>query len=346
MRAAVLTELPSEHFALDPAFPDPRPEPGSVVLEVEACGICGTDLEILRGRSYAPELPFVLGHEPVGRVAELGEGVDPALAGQRVTMTIFVGDEERCAVCRQHPDWRTPCRSGDERLCHAGAEVIGVLGRRGGFAERLEVPARLLVPVPPGLASEDAACLVDAGATAANAVRHLDPADPRPVAVFGAGPLGFLAAQLLDRPALVVEPNPRRRAAVAELGLPVFETPEGIEENLGAIVDCAGAPGLFAAGLELLGAHGRYVVAGYGPVEVSTAPLARKELRVEGVRSGRREDLERVLGAVAAAELRLPAIETWPLALIDEAFAALRSGEVAGKAVIVINDEIEEEETR
>jgi alcohol dehydrogenase, propanol-preferring len=339
MRAAVLTELPSQRFSVDSGLPDPQPAPGAVVLEVEACGVCGTDLEIVGGRSYAPELPFVLGHEPVGRVAELGEGVDPALAGERVTMTIFVGDEERCAVCREHPGWHTPCRNGDERLCHAGAEVIGVLGRRGGFAERLEVPARLLVPVPPGLASEDAACLVDAGATAANAVRHLDPEDPRPVAVFGAGPLGFIAAQLSAHPPLVVEPNPRRRAAAAALGLRAFEAAEQIDEQLGAVVDCAGAPGLFEAGLEQLGAHGRYVVAGYGPVEASLAPLARKELRVEGVRSGRREDLELVLAAAAAGELRLPAIETWPLARIDDAFDALRAGEVAGKAVIVIKEE-------
>src|SRR4051794_15681318 len=149
MRAALLTELPSEHLSLDATFPDPRPAADAVVLEVEACGICGTDLEILRGRSYSPELPFVLGHEPVGRVVEVGAEADPALVGQRVTMTIFVGHDETCETCQAHPEWRTPCRTGDERLCYDGAEVIGVLGRRpGGFAELLEVPARLLVPVP------------------------------------------------------------------------------------------------------------------------------------------------------------------------------------------------------
>ena len=79
MRAALLTELPSEHLALDAGFPDPRPAADAVVLAVEACGICGTDLEILRGRSYAPELPFVLGHEPVGRVVEVGAEADPAM---------------------------------------------------------------------------------------------------------------------------------------------------------------------------------------------------------------------------------------------------------------------------
>ena len=341
MRAAVLTELPAEGFSVQSGVPDPQPEAGAVVLEVDACGICGTDLEILRGRSYDPELPFVLGHEPVGRVVELGPDADLGLLGTRVTLTIFAGREETCDVCREHPDWRTPCRVGDERLCYDGAEVIGVLGRRGGFAERLEVPARLLVPVPEQLASPAAASLVDAGATAANAVRSVDQDDPRPVAVFGAGPLGFFAAQLLERPPLVVEPNPRRRAAAAEIGLQTCAAVDELDVQLGAIVDCAGAPGLLDRGLQLLGAHGRYVVAGYGPLETNMAPLARKELRIEGVRSGRREDLEAVLGLAASGELRLPEIQTWPLARIDDAFAALRAGEVAGKAVITISDEEE-----
>jgi 2-desacetyl-2-hydroxyethyl bacteriochlorophyllide A dehydrogenase len=342
MRAAVLTELPAEGFSLQSEFPDPDPAENAVVIEVDACGICGTDLEILRGRSYDPELPFVLGHEPVGRVVEVGPGAEPELLGSRVTLTIFVGREETCEVCLEHPERKTPCRVGDERLCHGGAEVIGVLGRRGGFAERLEVPARLLVEVPEGLDDSVAASLVDAGATAANAVRQAVQDDPRPVAVFGAGPLGFFAAQLLPHPPLVVEPNPRRRAAAAALGFWTSASAEEIGVELGAVVDCSGAPGLLDRGLELLGAHGRYVVAGYGPVETSTAPLARKELRIVGVRSGRREDLETVLAAVAAGTLRAPEIETWPLARIDDAFAALRAGEVAGKAVITIRDDDEE----
>jgi alcohol dehydrogenase, propanol-preferring len=338
MRAAVLEKLPTEAFTVNENFADPVPGPDAVVLRVEACGICGTDLEILRGRSYLPGLPFVLGHEAVGRVARVGADVDRALLEQRVTMTIFVGQEERCEVCAAHGDWQTPCRTGEERLCYAGAEVIGVLGRHGGFAELLEVPARLLVPVPDGITSAQAATLVDAGATAANAVGHLDRSDPRPLVVFGAGPLGFLAAQLTHDPPVVVEPNPRRRSAVAELGLRAVSDASEISYPVGAIVDCAGAGGLFAQGLELLGPRGRYVVAGYGPVETTLAPLARKEIFVAGVRSGRREHLEHVLALAASGDLRLPELSTWPLTDIDAAFAALRGGDVAGKAVILTSD--------
>ena len=79
----------------------------------------------------------------------------------------------------------------------------------------------------------------------------------------------------------------------------------------------------------------RYVHAGYGPIErLELAPLARKELVIRGVRSGRREDLESIIALAAAGRVRLPPIDTWPLGAIDDAIAALRGRRVPGKAVI------------
>ncbi len=86
--------------------------------------------------------------------------------------------------------------------------------------------------------------------------------------------------------------------------------------------------------LSALRPHGTLVVVGYGP-GLDSAAIARKELRVLGVRSGRREDLEHALRLAADRRIRLPEITMFPLARIDEAFAALRAGTVAGKAVIV-----------
>ena len=70
MRAALLEAIPTEHLPVR-VLADPEPGPGQLLLDVTACGICGTDLHILEGRSYRPRLPFVLGHEPVGRVVRL-----------------------------------------------------------------------------------------------------------------------------------------------------------------------------------------------------------------------------------------------------------------------------------
>jgi 2-desacetyl-2-hydroxyethyl bacteriochlorophyllide A dehydrogenase len=211
-----------------------------------------------------------------------------------------------------------------------------VLEDDGAFAELLVAAESQLVPVPPELKSTDAATLVDAGATAANAARQVPADDPRPVLVVGAGPLGFFAAQLL-RPrheVIAIEPQSARRSAVRRLGLDAVADLAELDVLAGAVVDCTGAPSVFPIGLELLGAGGTYVVAGYGPVETHLAPVARKELTIRGVRSGRRADLERVLGALAAGELEPPDVTTWPLAEINAAFAALRAGDVPGKAVI------------
>src|SRR5260221_10460619 len=186
MRAALLTEIPAQTLAVRDV-PDPVLGPGSVLVSVEACGICGTDLHIMNGESYRPELPFVLGHEPVGRVVAAAPDVDQNLIGQRIAPTLFVG----CGRC-------TPCLAGDERLCEEGASVTGVLARPGGFAERMTLLASQLVSVPEALSAPAAAAMVDAGTTAYNAVRTaaaIAPAGRH--LVIGAGPVGFLVAAVL-----------------------------------------------------------------------------------------------------------------------------------------------------
>ena len=159
MRAAQLVEIPSTELQLADV-PEPELRPLSVIISVEACGICGTDLHIMEGSGYRPEMPFTLGHEPVGTVSAVGPDVDGALVGSRVVPTIFVG----CNHCE-------PCRSGDERLCVNGPTITGVFRQPGGFAERMALMATQLVPVPAQVPLEVAATLVDAGATAHNAVR-------------------------------------------------------------------------------------------------------------------------------------------------------------------------------
>src|SRR6202012_2959541 len=116
MKAAVLRELPAERLHVS-EVPEPERPLGSVEVAVSACGVCGTDLHIMGGTSYRPDLPFVLGPEPVGTLIGLSPGPDPALTGRRVAAAIFVG----CGRC-------AACRAGDERLCEHGARVTGVLG--------------------------------------------------------------------------------------------------------------------------------------------------------------------------------------------------------------------------
>ena len=155
----------------------------------------------MAGESYRPTLPFVLGHEFAGVVAAAGADADDWL-GRRVVPTLFTG----CGLC-------PPCQVGDQRLCESGAQVLGVIGSPGGFAGYVAVAADQLVELPAELSDEVAASLVDAGATAHNAVRSALAASPYGQArhlVIGGGPVGLLAGELLalaGQLVVIVEPN-------------------------------------------------------------------------------------------------------------------------------------------
>jgi 2-desacetyl-2-hydroxyethyl bacteriochlorophyllide A dehydrogenase len=318
--------FPAQDLALvDVAALTPRA--GELLLDVEACGICGTDLHILAGKSYRPNPPFVLGHEPVGRVSRVGAGVSPDWLGRRVTMTLFTG----CGTCAD-------CLRGDERLCPDLTSIHGVLAAPGGFAEEMVVPESAAVAAPTDLTAAEVAALVDAGATAANAAEVVLGHDASSVLVIGGGPVGFLTVELLAAAgvaAFVVEPLPARRAALERRGYVVAETIDGVAGPFTVVVDCAGAPSVVSAGLSALAPRGLFVVVGYTTVpSLDLAVIARRELLVRGIRSGSRAHLEAALGAAARRVIALPPISVWDLEQINEALAELRSGRVAGKAVI------------
>ena len=327
MRAGVIHSLPATSPVPD-EHPRPVPERADdAIIQVEACGICGTDLHILDGHSYAPALPFVLGHEPVGVVVEAGDGAAEWI-GRRVTLTLFNG----CGACDD-------CRGGDERVCQSMQWVTGILDADGGFAEYARVSASQLVEVPDGLDPVSAAVLVDAGATAFNADRVARATTDDPLVVIGGGPVGWVLAEQLratGRLVGVVEAGARRRDALVAAGLPAVASLDELTGPIRAIADCSGSPAVPPEALARLAPHGLFLVVGYAATMLDFAAIARKELTLKGVRSGSRADLLASLAAVASGAVRLPEIATWPLEEIEGAFAALRAQEVAGKAVITV----------
>lgn len=333
MRAAQLVEIPSTELQLT-NISEPKLGPSSVIVSLEACGICGTDLHIMEGSSYRPDVPFTLGHEPVGIVTAVGPEVDGDFLGRRVVPTIFLG----CSEC-------VPCRSGDERLCENGPTITGVNLQPGGFAQSMALMARQLVEVPPNMTAQVAATLVDAGPTAHNAVRVALAERSEPAGrhlVVGAGPIGFLVAELLrhrGQQSVIMESNPRRFRLAKASGYEVARNFSEIDGRFSSVIDCAGEANLVDHLLSSLVSHGIYVSVGYAPLHNFDLPLvSHRELVLRGVRSGRRSDLEEILRLVADGKIAPPSFDAWPLEEINVALQSLRAGLLGGKAIVVIGN--------
>lgn len=329
VRAALLREIPAAELHLADMPDVELTAPDQLLVRVEACGICGTDLHFMEGGSFLPELPFVLGHEPVGSVVRAGSPELEGWIGARVTVTIFVG----CGQC-------TTCRTGWERLCVKMREITGLFRAPGGYADYLVIRASQAVEVPSALSSETAASLADAGPTAVNAVRTALSRHSGCILIVGGGPVGFLCAELFrlgGQEVVVVEPNVLRREALARLGHAVEARLDAVELSPHTVIDCAAAPVVIPWALQNLEPRGVFVAVGFQTVpQFDLIPVVRKELAFLGIRSGSRDDLVQILDLAATRRIQLPEISTWPLYGINEALSDLRAGRVKGKAVVQI----------
>lgn len=167
--------------------PAPTPEPGQVVVQVKAAGLCHTELHFLSGLLDLGVRPVTLGHEVVGRVAQVGAGVTDVEEGDRVIVYYYAG----CGRCRH-------CLVGDENLCGALHAQYGFISD-GGFASALKVPARNCIPLPDHVSDEAAApigCSVTTGLHAMNLAR-ISPGNV--VLVYGIGAVGLGIVQLASR---------------------------------------------------------------------------------------------------------------------------------------------------
>lgn len=245
-------------------LPDPEPAPGEVVVEVEACGLCGSDVHAVeRGQVGDGQ---VLGHEFSGRVADVGRGVDPGLVGTAVAVNP-IGRCGTCAACVRGLPFR--CSSPN----------VGIT-RPGAFAQYVAAPAAQLVPVPDDVPLERAA---DAEPLAV-ALAAVDHARVRPgdaVLVYGVGPIGLnaiVALRLAGVERIVAAGrSPGRRAAAAAMGatdvidtrevsVPEHARAEGL--SYAAVLECSAAPAAVPEALSVLGPGGVCVEVALAPHEV------------------------------------------------------------------------------
>ena len=183
MKALVLSQY--RHLELQD-LPQPTPAADEVLIQVRACGICGSDVHGYDGSTGRRIPPLVMGHEAAGVIAAVGSAVKDFAVGDRVTFDSTIS----CGQCHF-------CKRGQVNLCDA-RQVLGVscgdYRRAGAFAEFVTVPARVLYRLPDGLAFEKAA-MIEAISVAVHAV-HLTPVELNDTAVIvGAGMIGLLTLQ-------------------------------------------------------------------------------------------------------------------------------------------------------
>jgi len=320
--------------------PDPRPAPGEVLLDVSACALNHLDVDVREGVSRFPvEPPFILGLEVVGRIAELGPGVEGWQVGDRVMPFLMA----TCGDCEF-------CQTGRESLC-TNAGFIS-FSTSGCYAERLACSTRHLMRVPDELGDAEAAALQIAFGTAWHMLitrARLRAGETVLVSSVGSG-IGSAAVQVAKHAgAFVIGTSSRadKLEKATELGLDVgidYTTQDVVEEVLrhtdGEGVDvvyehCGGE--LFQHGLDSLKKDGRLVVCGAHSGEVvdfDIIPFFRRQLSVIGSFVFDRNELATVFELIARGALKPQVAATFPLEEAAKAMELMESREFFGKIVL------------
>jgi propanol-preferring alcohol dehydrogenase len=308
--------------------PVPVPGAGEVLLKVQACGVCHTDLHLVEGEIDAPRLPIVPGHQVVATVEKGGPGTARFAAGTRVGVAWL---HHACGVC-------AACRRGDENLCDA-ARFTGY-HVDGGYAEYLVAPEAFVHPLPEAFDAVTAAPLLCAGIIGHRALRLSGAAAGERVALFGFGASAHLTLQMARWRGCVVDVFSRsqehRRLALS-LGAAwagqAGETPPAMADR--AIL-FAPAGRLIPAALSILRPGGTLVIA---VIHLDVVPemdysLIFQERVVRTVTASTRRDGGEFLRDAAAAGIRVEA-EAFPLDEAGRVLGLLKSGRLRAAGVLV-----------
>jgi propanol-preferring alcohol dehydrogenase len=335
---AVRYHGPGRPLTLD-EVPRREPAAGELLVRVTAAGMCHTELHFTSGLLNLGVAPVTMGHEVVGVVEAVGEGVAPARVGERVIVYYYVG----CGRCRH-------CRVGDEQLCPDIAAEYGFV-TDGGYAEYVTIPARNAVPLPDSVSDVDAAPIGCGVTTAVHAARLAELAGGEWAVVYGAGGVGFGLVQLarsLGARVIAVGRSAAKLARARELGAEATvdasagDVAARIRELTGGagadvVFECVGTAESMAAASAALGRRGRLVFVGYSPDSFTVHPiqLVVFEQKVMGSVGATLQDLHDAVDLVARGVVRTVVDRTLPLDEFQDGLDALARGEVVGRAVLV-----------
>lgn len=323
-------------------MPEPVAAPGHAVVAIERCGVCGTDVSAYK--TGGPYTPFLHGHEWCGHVVEAGDGVHLAV-GDRVVS----GAPEACGTCAQ-------CRAGRPANCLGIMDLRGPGGEapppHGGFAPRIAIDARRLVPVPVTL-SPEAAGQIEPSAVARHGVGRTPIGPDDLVVVQGCGPIGLVAVQLARRAGarhvVAVEPDEDRRRMATTLGADQVVAPgdeamtltRDLTRGLGAdiVLDCAGSGAALDSAVALARTGGWVTMIGVSSLPVTVTPglWLIREITVAASLAHTRGDFDDVIAMLDEGSLVVEPLHSATVGLddLDAAMADLADADKGLLKVLV-----------
>ncbi len=306
----------------------PAPGPGEVLLRVEACGVCRTDLHVVDGELTQPKLPITPGHEIVGRVIAAGQGVAGFATGARVGVP-WLG--HTCGHCPY-------CASARENLCDD--PLFTGYTRDGGYATHTIADASYSFPLPEGADAATLAPLLCAGLIGWRTLKMAGPAET--IGIYGFGAAAHIIAQVAilqgKRVHAFVRPGD---AAAAEFALSLgAASAQGSDapspEKLDAALIFAPVGALVPLALAAVKKGGAVVCGGIHMSDIPGFPYALlwEERRIVSVANLTREDAREFLALAPTLPLKMHSV-SYPLAQANEARADLRDGRLQGAAVLI-----------
>jgi propanol-preferring alcohol dehydrogenase len=336
MKAAVLHEL-KHPLSMEEAA-EPRPDTNEVLIEVEACGVCHSDLHVADGDwpQIVPitKMPLILGHEIAGRVVKKGVSVDNLELGDRVGVPWV---HWTCGECEF-------CREGNENLC--GKQKITGVSVDGGYAEFVKAPASHALKIPDGLSFIEAAPLFCAGVTVYRALKRAKIKPGQRLGVFGVGGLGHLAVQIghgLGAIVTAIDVTDEKLARAKELGASMTLNSAAsnvVKEmrragGIHAALVASAAKAAYDTAFRCVRPTGSLLVVGLPsePICFPAIQMAALEVHIQASSVGTRDDIRELLAMAAAGKIHSQ-ITTRPLADANEVLAELREGRVSGRIVL------------
>lgn len=312
----------------------PEPQQNQVRIRVEACGICHGDVFVKEGFWHGLKYPRIPGHEIVGYIDKVAEGVTAWQEGQRIGVGWHGGHCFRCP----------PCLQGDFSNCQNS--LITGIDYDGGYAQYTVVPTSALASIPDDLNAIEAAPLMCAGITTFNALRNSGARGGDIVAVQGVGGLGHLAIQFANKlgfKTVAISRGQDKEKLAVKLGASYYIDSESVnaaevlQSMGGAKVVLAIAPNskAISALVDGLAVNGKLLIVGATgePLEVSPLQLIKGRRSIQGWHSGNAKDSEETLSFCVLSGIR-PMIETFSLESVAEAYERMLNNKARFRVVL------------